>query len=30
MVPQKGQEATSKHKPITKCLDISEAGHKCV
>ena len=31
MVPQTGQEATSKHKPVTKCQEnISEAGYKCV
>ena len=31
MVPQRGQEATSTHKPVTKCAEnISEAGYKCV
>ena len=30
-VPQTGQEATSTHKPVTKCPEnISEAGYKCV
>ena len=30
-MPQTGQEATSTHKPVTKCLEnISEAGYKCV
>ena len=28
-VPQVGQEATSTHKPLTKCLE-AEAGYKCV
>ena len=28
---QTGQETTSTHKPVTKCLEnISEAGYKCV
>ena len=31
MVPQKGHEATSTHKPVTKCPEnISKAGYKCV
>ena len=30
-MPQTGQEATSIHKPVTKCPEnISEAGYKCV
>ena len=30
-VPQTGQEATSTHKPVTKCPEnISEADYKCV
>ena len=30
-MPQAGQEATSTHKPVTKCLkNISEAGYKCM
>ena len=30
-VPQTGQEATSTHKPVTKCPEnISEAGYKCM
>ena len=30
-MPQTGQEATSTHKPVTKCLEnISEASNKCV
>ena len=30
-MPQAGQEATSTHKPVTKCPEnISETGYKCV
>ena len=30
-MPQTGQEATSTHKPVTKCAkNISETGYKCV
>ena len=30
-LPPTGQEATSTHKPVTKCQkNISEAGYKCV
>ena len=30
-MPQIGQEATSTHKPVTKCSEnISKAGYKCV
>ena len=30
-MPQKGQEVTSTHKPLTKCpKNLPEAGYKCV